>query len=72
MCEEFLRDSEVRGLSDWTIKVISTNRLFFSILRGKLDTLMSKDLGLDILAEYVLYMKEIKGIYNPVTLIRIE
>ncbi|GEM_PF-1847869 len=64
--EEFLRNSEVRGLSEWTIKSYRYQIGYFLKFAG--NELKCKDIVLDLLEDYILYMKEQKGISNTVTL----
>jgi Site-specific recombinase XerD len=64
--EEFLRYSEIRGLSEWTIKSYRYQISYFLEFAG--EGLMCKDIGLDLMEEYILFMKQKKEISNPVTL----
>ncbi len=64
--EEFLRYSEIRGLSEWTIKSYRYQISYFLEFAG--EGLMCKDIELDLMEEYILYMKNKKEISNPVTL----
>jgi len=64
--EEFLRNSEVRGLSEWTIKSYKYQIGYFLEFAG--CELMCKDIGLDLIEDYILYMKKEKGLSNTVTL----
>ncbi|HZK12544.1 MAG TPA: phage integrase SAM-like domain-containing protein, partial [Atribacterota bacterium] len=64
--EEFLRNAEVRGLSEWTIKSYRYQIGYFLEFAGV--ELICKDIGYEMIENYIIYMKEQKGISNPVTL----
>jgi hypothetical protein len=56
----------VRRLSDWTIKSYKYQIGYF--LEFADDGLKCKDIGLDLLENYILYLKKEKGLSNTVTL----
>ncbi|MBR0598097.1 tyrosine-type recombinase/integrase [Sinanaerobacter chloroacetimidivorans] len=64
--EEFIRHAEIRNLSEWTIKSYKYHTQYFLEFAG--EDLMCKDIGLEMIEGYILFMKEKKGISNPVTL----
>lgn len=64
--EEFLRNAEIRGLSEWTVKSYRYQIGYFLEFAG--NNLMCKDINLDLVEDYIFYMKEKKGITNTVTL----
>ncbi|HZK60735.1 MAG TPA: tyrosine-type recombinase/integrase [Anaerovoracaceae bacterium] len=64
--EEFLRNAEVRGLSEWTIKSYRYQIGYFLEFAG--GELMCKDIGYEMIEKYIIYMKKQKGLSNPVTL----
>ncbi len=66
LVDEFIRYSEVRGLSEWTIKSYRYQIGYFIEFSG--ENLMCKDIVLDLLEDYILYLKEQKSITNLVTL----
>ena len=66
LAEEFIRFSEVRGLSEWTIKSYKHHTRYFIEFAG--ENLMCKDIRLDLLEDYILYLREQKGLTNSVTL----
>lgn len=53
--EEFLRNAEVRGLSEWTIKSYRYQIGYFLEFAG--NNLMCKDISLDLVEDYIFYMK---------------
>ena len=55
LAEEFIRQGEIRNLSDWTIKSYKHHTQYFIDFAGK--ELMCKDIGLDLIEKYILYMK---------------
>lgn len=66
LAEEFIRQAEIRNLSEWTIKSYRHHTQYFIDFTG--DKLMSKDISLDLIENYILYMKKEKGLSNTVTL----
>lgn len=66
LAEEFIRQAEIRNLSEWTIKSYKYHTQYFIDFAG--NELMCKDIGLDLVEKYILYMKKDKGISNTVTL----
>ena len=66
LTEEFIRNAEVRNLSEWTIKSYKYHTQYFIDFAG--EELLCKDIGLDLIEGYILHMKEQKSISNPVTL----
>lgn len=66
LAEEFLRNAEVRGLSEWTIKSYRYQTAYFLEFAGV--ELACRDINLDLIEDYIIYMRERKGISNPVTL----
>ena len=64
--EEFIRQAEIRNLSEWTIKSYKYHTKYFLDFAG--EGLMCKDIGLEMIEGYILHMKEQKSISNPVTL----
>ena len=61
LAQEFIRQGEIRNLSEWTIKSYR-----YHDFAG--NDFMCKDIGLDLVEKYILYMKKDKGLSNTVTL----
>src|SRR5665647_1044547 len=66
LAEEFIRQGEIRGLSEWTMKSYRHQIGYFLEFTG--GELMCKDIGYEMIENYIVYMKEQKGLSNPVTL----
>ena len=66
LAEEFIRQAEIRNLSEWTIKSYKYHTQYFIEFAG--NEMMCKDIGLDLLESYILFMKNDKQISNTVTL----
>jgi len=66
LCEVFIKNAEVRGLSEWTIKTYKYQIRYFVNYAG--ESLLCKDITLELLEGYLSYLRETKQISNPATL----
>lgn len=64
--EEFLRHSEVKGLSEWTIKSYRHHTNYFLEFIG--EGTMCKDINLSLIEDYIVFLKQNKGLTNAVTI----
>ena len=64
--EEFIRHSEVKGLSEWTIKSYKHHTKYFMEFIG--EGIMCKDVNLSLIEEYILFLRQNKCITNAVTI----
>lgn len=66
LVEEFIRSAEIGGLAEWTIKSYKYHTGYFMDFTGR--ELMCKDVGIEIVENYIDHMMKEKGLTNPVTL----
>ena len=66
LCDEFIRSAQIRGLSEWTIKSYRHHTRYFIEFAG--FELKCKDVRRELIDDYILYMMDVKGLSNTVTL----
>ena len=66
LVEEFIRQAEIKNMSEYTIKSYRHHTGYFINFIG--EGYKCKDITLKTVEDYILYMKNKKGITNPVTL----
>ncbi len=66
LSDEFIRQAEIRGLSECTIKSYRYHTGYFIDFIG--NNFECKNINLALIEKYILYMKHDKGITNPITL----
>ncbi|MHB8065138.1 MAG: tyrosine-type recombinase/integrase, partial [Ruminiclostridium sp.] len=66
LVEEYVRQGEIKNMSEYTIKSYRHHTGYFSNFIGK--DFKCKDITLVLIENYILYMKKEKQIINPVTL----
>ncbi|HEX2926891.1 MAG TPA: phage integrase N-terminal SAM-like domain-containing protein, partial [Ruminiclostridium sp.] len=64
--DEFIRQAEIKNMSEYTIKSYRHHTRYFINFIG--EGCRCKDITLKTIEEYILYMKNEKGITNPITL----
>lgn len=66
LVDEFIRQAEIKNMSEYTIKSYRHHTRYFINFIG--EGCRCKDIILKTIEEYILYMKNEKGITNPITL----
>lgn len=67
MYNEFIRILEVKGRSKETLRSYYYHNLYFMNFLGT-EKFKCKDINVGVLEDYILYIKEKKGIDNPITI----